>query len=185
LQGLGKAPVSVCWRRGLDGSTGGNRLLEGDVRDRILDNLTPQLGQVAIHRSIVPRFDERYAGGPDVEWWLRVATEWPVSSVPRVGLLYRQHTGPRNRNGLRARIDGSLRLLEEHADYFATHPRAAAFRWKRIGLTARRTRDLRFARTAFLRSLRLRPQISTAWHLVRVLRSSGSAVGNIEESRAA
>jgi glycosyltransferase involved in cell wall biosynthesis len=166
-RGLASAPLTICWRRALDGSPGSNRVLEGDVSDSILDQTTPHLGQVTVERSLVPRFDERFVAAQDVEWWLRAAVVAPISTVPEVGYLYRRHDGPRGRNSTAARVRCSLRLLELHAPYFERHPRAAAFRWKRIGLMAGQTGDRRLARQALRRSLRLRPELATLWHLAR------------------
>lgn len=172
LRGLDRAPVSICWRRGLDGSLGGNRRLEGHVGDVILDTLTPQLGQVALERWAVPRFDDRFAAVGEVEWMLRITQERSVASVPEVGLLYRTHAGPRHGNGLLARLEGSFLLLEMHGSYFAAHPRAAAFRWRRIGLMAGDMGDYRLARLAFRRSFHIQPSPRTLWHLTRSARVS-------------
>ena len=170
IEALGRAPVAVCFRRGLDGSTGGNRVLEGLVHDTILDLMTPQMGQVAIQRDLAPPFNESFAALTDVEWLLRVSSQSPFATVSRVGLLYRKHEGPRNRNGIAERVRCSHMLLEEHADYFSAHPRAAAFRWKRIGLMNQRLGNYSAARAAFVRSLRLRLETATVAHLARSLR---------------
>jgi glycosyltransferase involved in cell wall biosynthesis len=170
LEGMRRAPVGVCYRRGSDGSPGDDRVLEGNVYDVILDAMTPQLGQVTIAREAAPRFDERYAGSVDIEWWLRVARDATVATVPRVGVVYRLHDGPRNLNGITERVRCQRMLLDQYADYFAAHPRAAAFRWKRIGLMAGSIGETAEARSAFRRSLRLRPELRTAVHLVRSFR---------------
>jgi glycosyltransferase involved in cell wall biosynthesis len=173
LEGLKSAPISICWRRGSDGTTGGNRYLDGNVYERILDGLTPQLGQVAFDRSLAPEFDERFPAVCDTEWMLRLVESHEVRTVPQVGLVYRVHDGVRHGNDSEARLWGSYLLLEKHADYFDRHPQAAAFRWKRIGLLSARLGDHRMARRAFLRSLCLRPDAEMAWHLARSVRSSG------------
>ncbi|MGH2785234.1 MAG: glycosyltransferase family 2 protein [Actinomycetota bacterium] len=167
LEGLERAPVSVCFRRGSDGSAADDRILEGNVYDSILDAMTPQLGQVMVARDVAPRFDERFAGSVDIEWWLRAAKGSAVATVPRVGVVYRLHDGPRNLNGTVERVRCQRMLLEMYADYFATHPRAAAFRWKRIGLMSGSIGRATDARAAFRRSLRLKPELRTAAHLVR------------------
>jgi glycosyltransferase involved in cell wall biosynthesis len=171
-RGLAAAPVTICWRQGLGEPPVGNRVLEGDVSDIILDRATPHLGQVTIDRAVVPRFDERFIAAQDVEWWLRTAAVARVSTVPEVGYLYRAHDGPRTRNGTAERVRCSLQMLELHARYFALHPRAAAFRWKRIGLMAAQTGDHRLARRAYLLSLRLHPEAATLWHLARTFERS-------------
>jgi glycosyltransferase involved in cell wall biosynthesis len=176
LEGLERAPVAVCRRRGLDGSSGAIRTLEGNVYDSILDGMTPQMGQVAIERELAPTFDESFPALTDVEWWLRVARDRPVSTVPRTGLLYRMHEGSRNRNGLAERVRCSHLLLERHAGYFLSHPRAEAFRWKRIGLMNQRLGFHAAARSAFVRSLRVRPEAPTVAHLARSMRRSSSGI---------
>jgi glycosyltransferase involved in cell wall biosynthesis len=174
-EGLRRAPVALCWDDFLDGGRGGHRVLEGDVADTILDATTPQLGATAIVRASCPRFVPRYAPCEDVEWWLRVAAAHRVTTVPEVGLLYRRHATPRHRTDLASRIAGSLALLEDHAGWFAAHPRAAAFRWKRVGLMALQHGDRRLARAALARSLRLHPTPRTAWHLARAVGPSRAA----------
>jgi len=173
LEGLASAPIAICLRRGSDGTSGGNRLLNGLVHDHILDGLTPNTGQVAVDRSIAPTFDERFIAGYDVEWFLRLTEHYPVRTTTQVGFVYRVHDGIRHGNGAETRVWASRLLLQKHAQYFRRHPRAAAFRWKRIGLLSARLGDHRVARRAFVRSLRIRPEVRTAWHLARSLRPSG------------
>jgi glycosyltransferase involved in cell wall biosynthesis len=176
LEGLGRAPVSICCRREFDGPVGRNRMLDGDVYDSILDGLTPQMGQVAVERAAVLPFDERFDALADVDWWIRTARESRVTTVPIPGLLYRSHPGPRNRNGLEARVRCSHLLLEAHAAYFAGHPRAEAFRWRRIGLMAERLGDISLARRALRRGLRRHPDIRGCWHLARLEAAWGRRV---------
>ena len=172
LEGLARAPVAVCWRKDPSGTVGGRRILEGDVAEIILDAMTPQMGQVAIVRSLAPRFDESFEALTDVDWVFRVSRSLPFATVPRPGLIYRTHSGPRNRNGQSVRVRCSLMLLERYADFFAGRPQAASFRWKRIGLMAQGLGDHSLARSAFRRSLRLRPHISTVAHLGRSVRTT-------------
>jgi glycosyltransferase involved in cell wall biosynthesis len=158
---LGPHPVVVCWRNG------GQRVLDGNVADIILDDLVPHVGQLTLLRDAAPRFDERYRGSEDVEWWLRLAQQHPVTTVPQVGYLYRSHDGPRHRNGLEARIDWLEMLLGQHESYFDLHRRARAFQKKQIGLAQLGLGNARLARAAFRDSLRARPETRTLWHLVR------------------
>jgi hypothetical protein len=66
-------------------------------------------------------------------------------------------------------------LLEEHDEWFRAHPRAKAFRLKRMGLSALRVDDRRLARRCFAGSLRLHPEARTAWHALRTLAPHRSA----------
>jgi hypothetical protein len=140
---------------------------QGDVSGTILDRLTPHLGQTLVRRDVIQYFDEDFTGAEDVDWWLRSCRVAPVTTAPVVGMRYRRHNGVRNNNGTLSRVEGSQHLLEVHAEYYSAHPRAAAFRWKRIGLLAETLGDSSLARRALLRSARLRPTPRTLWHLVR------------------
>lgn len=171
-----RAPVAVCWQATLGGATEGvqGRVLEGDVADTVLDALTPHLGATSVERGHVPKFDESYSTCEDVDWWMRVAADLSVATTPDVGLLYRVHDGPRRATGPAQRVEGARRLLDAHAAWFETHPRAKAFRLKRLGLTALQLGDRALARRCFSRSLLLRPDARTAWHAIRAFVPGGS-----------
>jgi glycosyltransferase involved in cell wall biosynthesis len=163
-----RAPVAICWQStlGADRHETGGRVLEGDVGDTILDGITPHLGATSIERAHIPAFDERYESVEDVDWWLRVARALPVTTIPSVGLLYRAHAEPRARTGPTSRVRCSELLLAEHAEWFAAHPQAKAFRLRRLGLAASSAGDRRLARRSFGAALRIRPEPRTIWHLV-------------------
>lgn len=169
--GLERAPVAICWTAFVDGpeGPGRGRLLEGNVADSILDGLTPSLGATAVLRSHALPFTEGMDNLEDVDWWWRTAQRARVATVPMVGHRYRVHDGPRARTGLAERVAANERFLADHAEWFANHPRAAAFRWRRVGLLSRTLGDQRRARRAFTRSLRLAPHPATAAHLLRSL----------------
>lgn len=167
LEGLERAPLAVCWSSFLGEDPKPQRLLEGNVHDVILDATAPPVGTVALPLSSMIPFNEDYLASQDLEWWLRITKTMRIATVPRLGYLVRKHSGPRNLNGPRARITFSERLLSENPDYFDSHPRAAAFRWKRIGLLALNLDAKPYARKSFARSLALRPSLAVAKHLVR------------------
>lgn len=172
LEGLERAPIALCRDAAMDGreTLGSWRALEGLVHDVILDTTSPHLDVTAVRRSDVLRFDEAYLGAEDLDWWLRMTGGVAVASLDRVGALVRRHGGDRGLAGLRARIEGSLRLLDHHAAYFAAHPAARAFRWRQIGLMAAASGDVPLARRAQVRSLRARVSLRSAVHLARTLR---------------
>jgi glycosyltransferase involved in cell wall biosynthesis len=173
LQGVARASVAVCWVRFVDeADTKGGRRLDGDVSDTILDGLTPSLGAVTLARELALAFDERLDNLEDVDWWLRTAKAHRFTTVPRVGYLFRRHPGVRHRTDAASRVADNIRFIEREADYFRHHPRAAALRWKRVGLLAETAGDRHQARRAFARSLRLRPGPATVKHLLRVWRPS-------------
>ena len=165
-----RAPVAICWQSTL-GVTNPkpSRVLEGDVRDTVLDGMIPHLGATSIERGASPTFDERYEASDDIVWWWRVAQELRVATAPYVGLLYRVHAGPRTRTGQQKRIENSRTFMAERSDWFEAHPRAKAFRLKRMGLSALQVDDRRLALRCFATSFRLRPDPKTAWHALRAL----------------
>jgi len=172
--GLERAPVAICASRHLDAQEGRNRSLEGHVHDVILDDTTPHCGATAVRRESILPFDEQFLACEDVDWWLRTTRLHDVTTEARVGVLIRRHDTPRHRIGTDARLDGGLRLLEVHADYFASHRRARAFRWKRIGTLALQGGDRATARRAFARSMVTVPHVRTAAGLARTLRPASS-----------
>jgi glycosyltransferase involved in cell wall biosynthesis len=169
--GLQRAAVAVCFSRfvGESERASRGRMLDGDVSRTIREGMTPNLGQTAVLRSAWLPLAETHLASADVDWWIRMAQQHRVATEPEVGFLYRLHPGPRTATAPAARIKCGLQILEDHADYFAANPRAAGFHWFRMGLTARRCGDRRLARQALWRSLRLRPNGRTAYHLVRTL----------------
>jgi glycosyltransferase involved in cell wall biosynthesis len=169
VEGLDRAPVACCFNRYLDMPAGRPVAVEGDVRDTILDDMAPHLGRTALRRELAPAFDERYDAAEDIEWWLRLARidGVTVTTVPRIGYLVRRHEGERPRTDLASRIRSRELLLRDHADYFASHRRARAFAWKRVGLMADAYGDRAAARRAFARSLAARPEPRTLGHAVR------------------
>ncbi len=175
-EGLARAPVAICWSRFHDRPVGSTRTLEGNVADTILDGPTPSIGATAIRRDVVPRFDERWAAVEDIDWWLRLAPVLEVTTVREVGHLIRRHDSPRHRNDIATRVAENVVLLREREEYFARHRAAAAFRWKRIGLLARRVGDPRLARAAFVQSFRLRPRPRALLHVLRSFGNSHPAL---------
>ncbi|MGH2652925.1 MAG: glycosyltransferase family 2 protein [Actinomycetota bacterium] len=176
LRGMSRAPIAVCWSASLDGGRPSGRTLEGDVSDSILEGIVPHVGTTTVRRDLILSFDESLRAGDDIEWWLRLAQVAPVTTVPEVGYLFRYHQAPRHGRAAAVRLAGGLDVLRRHADYFADHPKAAAFRWFRIGQHVGRVGDNRLARRAFLRSFRSRPSARTAWYALRSLRPSRASL---------
>jgi glycosyltransferase involved in cell wall biosynthesis len=144
-----------------------NRPLEGRVGDVILDGLPPHLGQVTVERSAFQPFEPRFKTAEDIEWWLRVTQSLPLVTVPEVGYLKRRHQTARLNYQHQVRIDSNLLLLQEHADWFARHPRAAARRWRSQAIFAGRMGDRTTARDALRRSWKLDRRPSTLAALAR------------------
>jgi len=164
-RGLQQARISIC------GQGGPPRSLDGNVHDEILDAITPNLGATAIDRDRWIPLDDTYRSCEDLVWWLQVTVNNEVSTVERQGLVIRRHSGDRDGYGAPQRIADSYRLMDEFADYFAAHPNAAAFRFRRIGLMHRSLGNFAEARAAHLAGLRLQPNLKDVRHFLRNLRS--------------
>lgn len=180
LVGLARAPIALCMLRTFTNdparpSASKGRKLEGQVHDVILDGPTPQAGRVSLERQIAAHFNEKYMACEDTEWWLRLSAKAPVTTVNEAGILQRGHDGPRHRNTAEARLQFHRLLLEDHAEYFASHRRARSFRYQRIGIRALALSDRTGARRALVRSLRERPSSRSIWHLARALRPERAA----------
>jgi glycosyltransferase involved in cell wall biosynthesis len=166
---LDRAPIAICWSRFDDEPGRPGRRLEGDVGDTILDDITPHLGATVVEREAWLPIDERYLGAEDNEWWLRTARAHRVATTEATHHVIRRHDEVRGRHSAAARVAGGRLLLLEHAGWFAEHPRAAAFRWKRVGLQAIAAGDRREARRALLRSARLHRDPALVKHLAGTL----------------
>jgi glycosyltransferase involved in cell wall biosynthesis len=135
-RGMETSPVAVCWRANYDtGIPGKNRNLEGWVNDVILDRSPPMAGQTTVERERIVPFDETFRNVADIEWWIRLTRVLPVTTTPEVGLLFRRHP-ERTTLDYQGRFMHRIRLYEKHADYFRTHPRAAARFHMRTGIFA-------------------------------------------------
>lgn len=167
LPALDRSPLVLCWFNHI-GSEPHGRTLNGVVASELLTSTTPAMGATTVRRDILQRFDESYLGSQDIEWWIRMS-EHPVTTVPEVGYWVRRHDGVRSGNGPVARIAASRRMLEQHAHFFERHPKAAAFRWKRIGMMCADVGDRRAALDAYARSMRLHRDPKTIFHVARLL----------------
>jgi glycosyltransferase involved in cell wall biosynthesis len=179
LRAVARAPIGLCWRRPMHLPPGGersvrgldrgeNRVLDGDVSDRIVEATRPHLGQVTIHRDVVPLFDERLWDGEDFEWWIRATAAAPAATEPVVGFLQRRHAGPRlTDRPVDERIAATELMLHTHRDYFARHPRSRAFQWRRIGELAEGANDHATAVRAYRAALGARLEARTAAKLGR------------------
>ena len=177
-EGLEHTPLATCWIKMMDEPLRHNVVLQGDVRDTILNQLTPSPGATAVRRAAFLPFDETLSGVEDVDWWLRMAATNEVTTVPRVGYLvrrWRTTTDAERARQIRNRVDENLAMLARYAEYFETHPAAEAFRLKRVGLMLMDLRDYEHARRVFLRSLQRRPDLRTARHWVASCRRSAAA----------
>ncbi|MBX7161534.1 MAG: glycosyltransferase [Acidimicrobiia bacterium] len=176
LDGLQRAPVTLCWGGYPEDSGRGGPMLEGHAYDAVLDwGFAPGVGTTALRREYFIPFDEHFLACEDVDWWLRLAPTCRVSTEPKYCYLVRRHDEVRGIHGVAARLDGSLLLLERHRTYFARHRRARAFRLRRIGVYRSTLGQRRRALGSLLRSLAARPDPTTARALLRTLRPRRSS----------
>lgn len=140
----------------------------GKVHDWILDATNPNVGATSVRRDLCPLFDPRYPASEDLDWWLRVTQRTDrVAYLATGDWLWRRHHGVRHGVGTERRREGQLLLLSDHADYFRRHPRARAFRWRRIGLLSLDLGERWSAFMAALRSLASYPSTGAVRLLVK------------------
>jgi glycosyltransferase involved in cell wall biosynthesis len=182
LEGVRRAPLAMCWIR-LEPPPGAytryrlshneNRRFEGYVHGRVLEGGRPHLGQATVPLERAPRFDERFPVQEDVDWYIRTSGHLAATTVPLAGYVFRRHRGERLSDNFGVRLSTNELMLELHAEYFRRYPRAAAERWRHVGMLSARVGDPVRARTAYLRSIRLRPRLSTMVGMVRSLKGRG------------
>ena len=166
-EGLRRAPLALCAARFIDQETGEiEDGPNGHVADTILDGLPPSMGTVAIERARWLDVREDYRTVEDVEWWLRTAEQCDVASVAEVGYLVRSHAGVRHLSGSDARLRDNLRFMSEYADWLNRHPRAKAFRLRRVAYFASLCGERKTAIRALAASMKLRPSLRTFKQLV-------------------
>lgn len=168
------ADLVVCGQQLFGGSEDAQDLAVVERRNPkrwILDSTTPSTGRVSIRRQLCPLFDENYRAAEDLDWWLRAAhavngLAWYTAP----DWHWRRHDGLRGDVGIERRIEGSYRLMREHEAYFASHPRARAFRFRRLGIMHLQVGQNSTAVSAGFRSLAALP----TWGGVRlILRAIG------------
>ena len=176
--GLQHSPVAACSKRFVS-ATGlvVERSATEDV-DRFMASRWLHVGQLAIQRHLVPRFDDRFLTSEDHEWAIRVvqlARPWPIDEV---GYIVADHPGIHLSGG---DVDQLFRdrvlMLERHAEYFASRRDLLAWQWKLLGGRAMTSGQRTLARRAFVRSMAAKPSVRTAAHLVRTFSPRPRAAG--------
>lgn len=169
LQPLESSPITVCvaWRVGSDGLI--PLTVSGDIADSVLDATPPSICQTVVRRDVCPMFDETFPAGEDTEWWLRASRIGPVAATSRPGCGRRTHDEVRLLHGSPARLAANLRLLDEYSDYFASHARAASFRWLRVGWQARDAGDRQLMWRSIRQSIAADASLRTAARVARLV----------------
>lgn len=122
--------------------------------------LLASLCAMSLPRSICPSMDESFKACEDLEWAIRLAqTPLTWALLESQDFVWRKHNGPRNLNGLDARIAGSKRLLQEHADYYRSRRSVRSWRLYRIGVMERQSGHHLEALVWGGRSLTTRPNL--------------------------
>ena len=168
---LASAPAVVCWQGRLEtGEAQNASRIEGHAIRDVLGSAV-NVAQVAVRRELVPDFDESFSVSEDVDWWFRLASVVPMTTVPEVLVLHRSHDGDRLTSRSEERARQRVRLLRKHRRLLRRYPARAARMWASAGDLYRRAgRDgdaLRCYRRSFLR----RPS-RRAWRGVRTVARS-------------
>jgi glycosyltransferase involved in cell wall biosynthesis len=168
-EGLVRSPVTVCSKRfvSADGSIV-HRSATDDVR-YFMASRWLHVGQFAIRRDLIPHFNVRLVTAEDHEWAIQIVQLARPRPVDRVGYIVQSH-GEEHLAGSRYPEqlfhDWEL-MLSLRADFFQTRPKLLMWQWKLLGGKLMQQGDRRLARRAFLKSMRVRPDVRTAYHLLR------------------
>lgn len=145
----------------------------GRPHDWILDATNPNVGATSVRCEVCPTFDTSYPTAEDLDWWLRLTERTDkVRHLDNADWVWRRHAGVRHGVGTDRRIEGQQLLLARYADYFRAHPRARAFRWRRIGLLSLARGRRRAAVGSAVRSLAARPTLGGLKLLVKAVTPS-------------
>lgn len=144
--------------------------------ESLLNATTPNFGALSITRSAWLDLDESYIASQDVDWWIRLASlNNSITRIHSDDLVIRKHSGVRHINGTRARVDASIRLLQQHRLFFESHPTARSFRMARVSLMSSSLGDRSKAIGYAARSLLSRPSkvgLFAAYESIKVKRRS-------------
>lgn len=93
----------------------------------------PAMGAVSVARSKWVDFDPDLRGCEDHDWIIRLQERCPeIAWIDSPDWLWGRHEGTRDLNGIRARIEGTERLLEKHKAYYKGRAAAHAHRLYRL-----------------------------------------------------
>lgn len=134
----------------------------------------PHGGALSVDRVLVPTFDVDLRACEDVDWVMRLRQRSAsIAVIDSVDFLWRVHAGPRHLNGVAARIDGRLRVLDLHADYLAAHPGEHAAHLRQLGYLYLRAGDRKRAFGLARSSLFRRPNVGAVRLGVRAVLPQG------------
>ena len=168
LATVARADVGVCQLQSLGGSGSTSFRFDGDASERILETITPNVGQAMVRRALMPLFDERLRGAEDVEWWLRLSQCSPFASDQRVGVLFRHHDEPRHGNPWAVRAAEREVLMQMHRAYFTEHRHALSFQLFRVAEMQRLANNRPGARRAAWSAIRAAPSLQSVGRALRL-----------------
>lgn len=169
LRHAGPGCVSLCGTGSIGSMRTNPRRFTDTTVEEIMSGSPPILGAAMISRSECPAFNPSYLACEDLDWWLSLPLGTRLMEEAELGWLHRRHDGVRLVHGTRARVEGSERLLAEHADFFRRHPRAAAYRRIRIGWMELELGHRHLARREVFRALALNRSVRTLGRSLRLL----------------
>ena len=169
------ADVAMCGSRTLDeGSKGIEEVRSANI-EVVPDRETQRweslghMGALTVRREVCLEFDPSYRACEDVEWGIRMLLQGlSVFYIFSFDFNWRRHGGPRHMNGIDKRIEGSLKLLEAHSEFYGQRRRQKAVRVSRLGDLYWRSSLYESALTSGARSCLIHPHL----HCMRLVVSS-------------
>lgn len=173
-EGLPFAPAAICGIQFVSKSGATHRnaseCLSSFMRSRWIS-----VGQIVVERSLAPRFNTELRVAEDHDWAIQVMMRCRPCPVDRLGYIARHHPGPHLSESMPFAdvLTDWKRMFELRSDFFASRPEHLAWQWRLLGGQAMLSGEPRLARQAFVQSIRSRPNLSAAYHLIRSLRRNG------------
>lgn len=166
------APVAVCGGAVLQPGHGAvpRQLAPVSAQSWTWRTPIPSGAALSVDRLLVPPFNVDLRACEDVDWVMRLRQRSPsIAVIDSVDFLWRVHAGPRHLNGIEARIEGRLRVLDLHGDYLAANPGEHAAHLRQLGYLYLRAGDRKRALGLARRSLLRRPNVGAVRLGVRAL----------------
>lgn len=141
-----------------------NGLLGGEVI-----NDSPTHCQGMYPRATCEWYDESFRTGEDFDWLLRMGEKHYCITIEQVTFLQTVHDSPRAGIEVVTHLEGRLRLLDKHDEWFKRHPTTHSIHLARAGGAALGAKDYRLAKRLAVASLRRKFNLLASKILLRGL----------------
>ena len=142
------------------------RIFSSLLKDNVIGSTSiPLLRKDAVLE--VGGFDENLPSRQDLDLWLRLARNWLVDYVPGHLVNYYIHEN-RISSNIKAKITGSLMILDKYFHDMKKHPSILSFQYEVIGWLYKKDGQYEKAREYFIKSVRTFPNLKSLYRLLQL-----------------